>query len=83
MVDKKIIPSYPSQSGQAADLLMREMSALIFPVNCLGGRDRKRLKPFLLNERRDEKSHAVKEEVHLPVMMKIKRGGPVLDILYD
>ena len=32
VVDKKIIPSYPSQSGQVADLLVREMPASLLKI---------------------------------------------------
>ena len=57
------------------------MGPLVLPVDDLGGRDGKRIEPEILEEGREEECAAVKEEIRLPIMMKVERRRLVLDVL--
>ena len=80
-MDKKVISSDPSYSSQAPELFMGKMSLLLFPINDLRSRDRERSEVILPNERGQKQGGPVKKKIELAVVMEIKRGGPIVDIV--
>jgi hypothetical protein len=79
--DEQVIPADPAQAGFHCRVLVRKMSLLALPIDNLGCGDRKRSVPPLLNLQPKSEGHAVEKKIGLAVMVQVKLGRPVVNIL--
>ena len=81
--DQEIVSSQPAKPGRNCYFFVGEMPPLLFPVNDLGGGNRKRLPSFLLKRGRNFEGRLIEEIIDRAVMMEIDGGGVIFNRFQD